>query len=109
MEACVGKIIGSLTHGSKALLVHAHDPGRLDDRSAIWDVPEATVLHCPKQVWVHVNYRTYRRTYVRAFPEAALGGLVLDHVMNRRVAASRASTFSGSYRYREAPIQATAR
>ena len=44
------------------------------------------MLHYPKQVWVHVDYGAYRRAYIRAFPDADLTGLVLDHVMNRRVA-----------------------
>ena len=37
-------------------------------------------------MWVHVDYRSYRRAYLRAFPDVNLASLVLDHVMNRRVA-----------------------
>jgi hypothetical protein len=88
IETYVGKIMGSLTHdgSDKALLVHAYDPGKLDDRLAIWDVPEAVVLHARTQVWVHVDYASYRQAYRRAFPNANLTTLVLDHVLNRRVA-----------------------
>lgn len=52
IETYVGKIMRALTHNgsSKALFVHAHDPGELDGRLAIWDVPEATVLHAHTQV-----------------------------------------------------------
>ena len=64
-----------------------------DDRLAIWDVPESVILHCPKQVWVHVDYRAYRRAYIRAFPDLDLSGLVLDHVMNRRVASLKGFTY----------------
>ena len=70
----------------KALLVEAYEPEKADARLAIWDVPEAVVLHFPRQVWVHVDYRAYRRAYLQAFPNFDLTGLVLDHVMNRRVA-----------------------
>ena len=84
----VGKVMGSLTRdgSSKALLVAAHHPGRLDDRLAIWEAPGAAILHATRQVWVHVNYASYRRAYHRAFPDANLANLVLDHVMNRRAA-----------------------
>jgi len=70
----------------KALLVEAHEPEKPNDRLAIWGLPEAAVLHYPMQVWVHVDYSAYRRAYIRAFPDIDLAGLVLDHVMNRRVA-----------------------
>jgi hypothetical protein len=88
IETYVGTIARSLAHdaSTKALLVAAYDPGALDERLAIWGVPEAAVLHARTQVWVHVDYTAYRRAYRRAFPDAALADLVLDHVMNRRVA-----------------------
>jgi len=70
----------------KALLVEAYAPETADARMAIWDLPESVVLHLPWQVWVHVDYRAYRRAYLQAFPDFDLTGLVLDHVMNRRVA-----------------------
>lgn len=53
---------------------------------AIWGLPESAVLHYPRQVWVDVDYSAYRRAYMRAFPDVDLAGLVLDHVMNRRIA-----------------------
>lgn len=88
IETYVGKICASLTPSSltKALLVEAYEPEKPDDRLAIWGLPEAAILHYPRQVWVHVDYGAYRRAYIRAFPEVDLTGLVLDHVMNRRVA-----------------------
>jgi hypothetical protein len=95
IDTYVGKIVMSLMHdgSSKALLVQAHDPGMLDDRLAIWDVPEAVVLHSRRQVWVHVDYTAYRRAYIRAFPDVNLTGVVLDHVMNRRVARLKGFTY----------------
>lgn len=88
IETYVGRIVEGLSQRSpnKALLVEAHEPEEPDERLAIWQHPGAAVLHCSRQVWVHVDYRNYRRAYVRAFPEIDLTSLVLDHVMNRRVA-----------------------
>ena len=88
IERYVGRITGRLIPAcpDKALLVEAHEPEKPDPRLAIWDAPGAAVLHFPRQVWVHVDYRAYRRAYMAAFPDFDLTGLVLDHVMNRRVA-----------------------
>lgn len=88
IETYIGRVLGVLAHGSpsKALLVEAHEPEKPDTRLAIWGHPEAAVLHYPRQVWVDVDYSAYRRAYIRAFPDVDLTGLVLDHVMNRRVA-----------------------
>ena len=88
IESYVGNIIKNLAKGSprRALLVEAHQPDEPDDRLAIWRHPGAGILHYPRQVWVHVDYSAYRRAYIRAFPDVDLTGLVLDHIMNRRVA-----------------------
>lgn len=88
IEKYVGSTIKELAKGSpsRALLVEAHEPDEPDERLAIWRHPGAAILHHPRQVWVHVDYSAYRRAYIRAFPDVALGGFVLDHIMNRRVA-----------------------
>jgi hypothetical protein len=88
IETYVGGVIEELEGSipSKALLIDAYEPEEPDARLSIWDLPEAKVLHYPLQVWVHVDYRAYRKAYKIAFPDADLTGLVLDHVMNRRVA-----------------------
>jgi len=95
IESYVGKIVMPLTHdgSSKALLVQAYEPEMPDDRLAIWDVPESAILHYRRQVWVHVDYTGYRRAYIRAFPDVNLTGLVLDHVLNRRVARLKGFTY----------------
>lgn len=59
----------------------------------IWGLPQAGVLHHPRQVWVHVDYAAYRRAYGRAFPNVDLTDLVLDHVMNRRLARLKGFTY----------------
>jgi len=88
IEKYVGRVASQLVPKSpdKAFLVEAYKPEKADARLAIWDIPEAVVLHLPRQVWVHVDYRAYRSAYLQAFPDFDLTGLVLDHVMNRRVA-----------------------
>lgn len=88
IETYVGRIVGGLSRRSpsKALLIEAHEPEEPDERLAIWRHPGADILHYTRQVWVHVDYRAYRRAYLCAFPNVDLSSLVLDHVMNRRVA-----------------------
>jgi hypothetical protein len=88
IETYVGRILAPLAQGSpsKAFLVEAHEPEKRDERFPIWKMPQSAVLHYPRQVWVHVDYTSYRRAYQRAFPDADLTGFVIDHVMNRREA-----------------------
>lgn len=87
LERFVGDIESVLINGSKrALLVRAYDPPEADARLPIWEQPGASILRARRQVWVDVDCREYRRAYAIAFPEQDLTGLVLDHVMNRRVA-----------------------
>jgi len=95
IEKYVGRVVRQLTPYSsgEAPLVEVHEPGKMDDRLAIWDRPDAAILHYPRQVWVHVDYRAYRRAYICAFPDFNLIGLVLDHVMNRRVARLNGFTY----------------
>ena len=95
IERYVGRIVEGLSprSASKALLIQAHEPDEPDRRLPIWQHPGADVLHQPIQVWVHVNYTSYRRAYRRAFPDADLTDLVLDHIMNRRVARLKEFTY----------------
>lgn len=95
IETYVGKIVAHLSRRlpSDALLVEAHEPEEADLRLPIWSLPEAAVLHYPRQVWVHVDYGAYRRAFIRAFPDVNLAGLVIDHVMNRRVAQLKGFTY----------------
>jgi len=94
IERYVGRIVEGLSprSTSKALLIQAHEPDAPDERLAISHYPGVAILHEPLQVWVHVNYTGYRRAYRRAFPDADLTNLVLDHVMNRRVARLKVFT-----------------
>ncbi len=84
----IGEIVDVLVPSmpNKALVVQPYKIPELDMRMPIWQMNEAAVLHHPRQVWVHVNYSGYRKAYIKAFPNEDLSGLVLDHVLNRRVA-----------------------
>lgn len=70
---------------NRALIV---EPYYIPKRDAlpIWHLPESSILHHPRQVWVHVDYTGYRKAYVKALGILKGCGNVLDHVMNRRVA-----------------------
>jgi hypothetical protein len=70
----------------KALLVEAYDFAEVDPRLPIWNHPNVAVLRRTDQVWVHVDLGPYRRAYRDTFPDERLTGLVIDHVINRRVA-----------------------
>lgn len=59
----------------------------------IWDHPASSIFHAPLQVWVHVAYNGYRPAYRRGFPDEDIGGLVLSHAQNRRVAALKGFEF----------------
>src|SRR5205807_3730304 len=83
----VGQIETILPSGRhKVVILRAYDPPEADARLPIWEQPEAAILRARRQLWVDVDTRAYRRAYATAFPTESLGGLVLDHVMNRRVA-----------------------
>jgi hypothetical protein len=88
IERYVGRIARILDSGetNRALLVVAHDPPQRDLRLPMWRLAEAKIFHAPYQVWVHVDFKAYRRAYQQAFPEESLYDRVLDHVLNRRVA-----------------------
>jgi len=69
-----------------AFLVNPYSIPKLNSKLRIWKIKESEIFHNPKQVWVHVNYANYRKAYNKAFPEMDLTNLVIDHIMNRRVA-----------------------
>lgn len=88
IQTYIGNISLVLMAGSpnRALLVEPRETPAINNRLPIWRLKEAALLHCPKQVWVHVDYSGYRSAYIKAFPCEDLTGLVIDHVQNRRVA-----------------------
>ena len=91
-ECAIQKYVGNISlvliggRPNRALLVEPHETPAINNRLPIWRLKEAALLHWPKQVWVHVDYSGYRSAYIKAFPCEDLTGLVIDHVLNRRVA-----------------------
>src|SRR6266404_2748920 len=91
-EAAIEKYIGQIVRvlkpalPNRALLVRAYDAPPLNRRLPIWALRESAILHHPRQVWVHVDYKGYREAYASAFPDEWLNDLVLDHVLNRKMA-----------------------
>ena len=98
-EDAVRRYIGDVTrvlvpgNPNQALLVRPHAPKARNEKLPIWKLSSAEVLHHPKQVWVHVDLSGYRRAYINGFPEEDLKDLVLDHVLNRRVASLKGFQF----------------
>jgi len=84
----IGKISDILVTGSpnKALLVSPYEVPEINFRLPIWQIKASAIFHYSKQVWVHVDYSGYRKTFIKAFPNEDLTDFVLDHIMNRRVA-----------------------
>jgi hypothetical protein len=84
----VGEVTEVLVSGSpnRALLVSVEPRQDIIQSLPIWSLPEATVLHRTRQLWVHVDFGAYRSAYARAFPDEDIRSLVIDHIMNRRVA-----------------------
>jgi hypothetical protein len=88
IENYIGTIEGGLTAGPtpRALLVKPYTPSPPDRRLPIWRMAASAVFHLDPQIWVHVDYRGYRRAYCDVFGTLDGRDVVLDHVMNRRVA-----------------------
>lgn len=88
----VGCVVGVVAPGkptkkpTKALVVQAVWIHEVDPALVIWELPRAKILRQSKQLWVHVDYRGYRSAYSKVFPEEDTSELVIDHVLNRRVA-----------------------
>jgi len=84
----IGHVAAVVTPASpkKALLIQLHQVPVPNLKLPIWQLKEATILHQAKQLWVHVDFDDYRAAYAKVFPDTDLTELVLDHVMNRRIA-----------------------
>ena len=56
------------------------------DGSLAWQNDRAPWFHASRQCWVEVDFRNYRQAYRRSYPDLALSGFVIDHILNRRLA-----------------------
>lgn len=84
----VGDIVSELSapNTNNAFLVKVPKPMSINIKLAIWKLPESKVLHKVLQVWVHVDYKGYRKAYKKAFPDEDISLLILDHIQNRKMA-----------------------
>ncbi|MTI86422.1 MAG: hypothetical protein FH748_00485 [Balneolaceae bacterium] len=91
-EEALHRYIGNTTRvlaggkPKKALLINCFELPPKNIKLPIWELENSKILRKQYQVWVHVDYSEYRRAYLRAFPDKKVSSLVLDHVLNRRVA-----------------------
>lgn len=84
----IGNTLQVIADGSppKALLINCFELPARNLRLPIWKLESVKVLRAKQQVWVHVDYSKYRYAYLKVFPDENVNDLVLDHVLNRRVA-----------------------
>lgn len=84
----IGNIVAELSapNTNNAFLVEVPVPTSIDTKLAVWKLPESKVLHQVLQVWVHVDYKGYRKAYIKAFPNEDISSLILDHIQNRYMA-----------------------
>jgi len=84
----VGNIIDELSapNTDNAFLVEVPKPTSINTKLAVWKLPESRILHQALQIWVHVDYKGYRKAYIKAFPDEDIPLLVLDHIPNRKLA-----------------------
>lgn len=88
IERYVGIVDRVIVSGNpdQVLLIARHPPLERDPLLPIWNHKNVGALHSPKQVWTHVDFKNYRKGYTAALPDVVVNRLVIDHVMNRRVA-----------------------
>jgi Lhr-like helicase len=94
----VTKYIGNITgienvDPTKAFIVTPAYYPVINNKLPLWKLSEAAILHSSKQIWVHVNYRSYRHAYIKACPEENVKDLFIDHILNRRVARLKGFEF----------------
>ena len=89
IETYVGTITKRLCGRKRpinAIVVEAHRPNR-NTLVPLWDLAEADQyyrrLHPLRQLWVHVDYRGYRRAWKRLGFGELTSEVVLDHIRNR--------------------------
>lgn len=98
-EAAIGLYVGRIrctlgrSSSPHAFLVEPYRPQPRNKALPIWELDGADILHAPRQVWVDVDYTRYRTAYIEAFPDEELTGLVVDHILNRRVARFKGFRF----------------
>lgn len=87
IERYVGEIKQELSRNNthRAFLVSV-PPIEKNALLPIWQLERSSLINQEMQVWVHVDFKSYRRAYKRAFPNDVLNNMVLGHILNRNVA-----------------------
>lgn len=85
----IGDIVLELSkpNTDKAFLISVATPPDINSKLAIWKLERSEMLHKNFQVWVDVSYHGYRKAYIKGFPNENIDSFVLDHAINRRIAA----------------------
>ena len=84
----IEKYVGEITMCSKneKYLFVDFEPLAQKNNLPIWQEKRAEWIHIKRQCWVHVDYTGYRKCYKSCYEELGIGGMVIDHIMNRRFA-----------------------
>lgn len=86
LEKYIGTIIKEVSkpNSDKAFIVQREFDPNFSMHLPIWDQPGSDFFHAEIQLWVDVDYSSYRKAFHTAFPEMDIKGKVIDHIMNRR-------------------------
>lgn len=84
IKTYVGDIIDSLPNNS-AFTVDFNPLGSMDNL-AVWNHNRAYLINSRKQIWVHIDYCSYRSYYNEKWNSTDISNCVIDHIMNRRFA-----------------------
>lgn len=77
----------------KQWLIVNFNPLEKPNHLPVWELPRASLIHQPQQCWVHRDFNGYREVYSEFFKPDLLGNLVVDHIMNRKLAKIRCYEF----------------
>lgn len=75
-----------ILRNSEAAFEVKWNPFEINENLKIWDLPFSENIHQKKQVWVDVDYKYYRKAYLKLYPEIKNQNKVIDHIYNRKVA-----------------------
>lgn len=88
--------VGSIdeTFGKDNALLVSFSPLSPPNHLPVWQQERSFWLNYPRQLWVDVDYRNYRKAYQKVFSEVIEDSVyVVDHIMNRKLARSMGYRF----------------
>jgi hypothetical protein len=84
LKTYVGDIVTANKENS-AFLVH-FNPLEESKELAVWEHERAHLINSKTQIWVHVDFKSYRNFYNKEMNHVDTKDYVIDHIMNRRLA-----------------------